>query len=184
MALDLLSEKGLHGKIPRRYRHEAESFSWSLLCIYHATAVSKNDKNFTVTPHPVREWFRNMERSRCDRVAYRWNLRDHPKVQMAYPNAKYLACSLHSHWMDRYNQELYGRDEVAEDDDPDSEDKVLMRMFDCKLPPPYPPYKELDDDYLFRKLLWIYKREAGGLGTIKGVLVELAKRYSQELRAI
>jgi tRNA A-37 threonylcarbamoyl transferase component Bud32 len=57
MALDLLSEEGLCGEIPRRYRHEAESFAWSLICLYFATVEDKNGKNRTRDPHPLIEWF-------------------------------------------------------------------------------------------------------------------------------
>ncbi|KAF9643788.1 hypothetical protein BDM02DRAFT_3151168 [Thelephora ganbajun] len=43
MALDLLSEEGLRGEIPRRYRHEAESFAWTLICLCLATHPNAKD---------------------------------------------------------------------------------------------------------------------------------------------
>ena len=64
MALDLLSEEGLRGEIPRRYRHEAESFTWSLICLCLATVEGKNSKNYTQDPHPLRRWFEDWESSR------------------------------------------------------------------------------------------------------------------------
>ncbi|KAF9643778.1 hypothetical protein BDM02DRAFT_3122943 [Thelephora ganbajun] len=52
MALDLLRRE-----IPRRYRHEAESFAWSLICLCLATVVNNHGKNFTMHPHPLHKWF-------------------------------------------------------------------------------------------------------------------------------
>ena len=59
MALDLLSEEGLRREIPHRYRHEAESFAWTLICLYFATVEDKNGKNRTRDPHPLIEWFQD-----------------------------------------------------------------------------------------------------------------------------
>jgi hypothetical protein len=53
MALDLRSEKGLRGEIPRRYRDGAESFVWFLICLCLAAVVIENDRSFTVTPWVV-----------------------------------------------------------------------------------------------------------------------------------
>jgi len=64
MALDLLSEEGLRGEIPRRYRHEAEPFAWSLICLCLATVENKKGKNFTMDPHPLYKWFEDWKSSR------------------------------------------------------------------------------------------------------------------------
>ena len=41
MTLDLLSEEGLRGENPHRHRHEAESFTWSLIRLHPATVEDK-----------------------------------------------------------------------------------------------------------------------------------------------
>ena len=64
MALDLLSERGLRGVIPRRYRHETESFTWCLIRLYFATAEDSKGQNRTRDPHPLRRWFTDWESSR------------------------------------------------------------------------------------------------------------------------
>jgi hypothetical protein len=63
MALDLLSEEGMRGEIPRRYRHEAESFTWSLICLYFATVKNARGENGTRDPHPLGKWFEDYEAS-------------------------------------------------------------------------------------------------------------------------
>ena len=36
MAVELLQNEGFDGKVPRRYEHELESFSWVLVCVSRA----------------------------------------------------------------------------------------------------------------------------------------------------
>jgi hypothetical protein len=52
MSLELLSESGVKGLVPRRYRHELESFAWVLL--YSAVCVTNDEENLDVSP--FREW--------------------------------------------------------------------------------------------------------------------------------
>ena len=53
VALYLLSKEGLCGDIHRRYRHDAESFTWSLICLCLATMLGKGGKNYIVVSHPL-----------------------------------------------------------------------------------------------------------------------------------
>jgi hypothetical protein len=55
MALELLSEKGLDGMIPRRYRHEAEAFAWVLIYICVTTRECEG-KIVSVAPNPFQCW--------------------------------------------------------------------------------------------------------------------------------
>ena len=100
MALDLLSEEGLHGQIPRRYRHEAESFAWSLICLYFATVQNEEGKNRTRAPHPLQRWFEDREISRDAKIALRWHDPDIAGIPLAHPNARVLARALHTYWVD------------------------------------------------------------------------------------
>jgi serine/threonine protein kinase len=52
MSPELLSESGVKGLVPRRYRHELESFAWVLL--YAAVCVTNDEENLNVSP--FREW--------------------------------------------------------------------------------------------------------------------------------
>ena len=64
VAPDLLSEMGRRGEILRRDRHEAESFTWSLICLYFATVEDESGKNRTRDPHPLLRWFQDWDVSR------------------------------------------------------------------------------------------------------------------------
>lgn len=57
MALDLLSEEGLRGDILRLYRHEAESFAWSLIRFCLSAVENEKGENCTRVPHPLQGWF-------------------------------------------------------------------------------------------------------------------------------
>ena len=83
MVLDLVSEKGFRGEIVRRYRHEAESFAWCLICLCLATAKSENGKNYTLKPHPLREWFGSYGTSIYAKIAFQW----HEKARSHSPRA-------------------------------------------------------------------------------------------------
>jgi serine/threonine protein kinase len=105
MALDLLSEEGLRGEIPRRYRHEAESFAWSLICLYFATVEDVGGENRTRDPHPLYRWFEGWEISRkfkrgsMARPRYRWD-------SSGLPEYERLARALHKYWVDRYTRQF------------------------------------------------------------------------------
>jgi hypothetical protein len=106
MALDLLSEEGLRGEIPRRYRHEAESFAWTLICLYFATVEDKNGKNRTRDPHPLIEWFEDWNFSHQFKKGLEWHNHDFSGVPLAHPNTRIVAASLHKYWLDRYQKQF------------------------------------------------------------------------------
>jgi len=106
MALDLLSEEGLRGELPRLYRHEAESFAWSLICLCLSTVGGQDGKNYTRDPHPLREWFQDWNVSRHFKIALQWREHNHPDIPLVHSNAKALARTLHKYWVDRYNRQF------------------------------------------------------------------------------
>ena len=105
MALDLLSEEGLCGGIPRRYRHEAESFAWSLICLCLST-VEGTGKSYIRDPHPLLKWFQDWKTSRDSKLGLQWHEHNNPNVPLAHRNTLPLARALHKFWMDRYNRQF------------------------------------------------------------------------------
>jgi len=87
MALDLLSKKGLRGETPRRYRHEAESFAWCLICLYFATVEDGKGKNCTRNPHPFLKWFQSWDICFNNKYALKWHRLDLSGVPQAYPTS-------------------------------------------------------------------------------------------------
>jgi len=134
MALDLLSGMGLRGETPRRYRHDAESFAWSLIYLYFATARDEEGKNYTRTPHPLRRWFGDLETSRDAKFAFQWRNNDTAGIPLAYPNTRMFAHVLHGYWLDRYN-----------------------RQFPHPARKNPPPYEEKDDGTVFLDLRYLYE---------------------------
>ena len=150
MALDLLSVRGLGGEIPRRYRHEAESFTWCLICLYFATVEDEGGENCTRHPHPLSEWFQGWKRSRNAKLGFQWHDENIAGVRLAHSNTRNLAWALHEHWLDRYKRQfarplekvkvdpsLLGTSDVE-----DSEDET-----ECL------PYEEPEDHHVFLRLL-------------------------------
>ena len=150
MALDLLSEEGLCGGIPRRYRHEAESFAWCLICLYFATAKDSKGENRTRSPHPLQRWFGDWESSLDAKFSLRWRDHDVAGVHLAHPNTRDLAYALHEYWVNRYRKQfarplekvkvdpsLLGTSDI-EDSEDETEDL---------------PYEEPEDHHVFRRLL-------------------------------
>ena len=80
IALDLLSE-GLRGQTLRRYRHEAESFAWSLICLCLATVEDKDSKNCTPDPYPLHDWFTDWWVSLQFKKGLEWRHRNHRKAR-------------------------------------------------------------------------------------------------------
>ena len=113
MALDLVTSEGLSGGIPRRYRHEAESFSWSLIFLYLAVVKGEKGKNSTMLTECTSGWFEDWHAS-CD-AKKGLELKDHdiPDVLLVYPNAKELADNLLKYWKKRYNSQFLRVDKGA-----------------------------------------------------------------------
>ena len=155
MALDLLSVRGLGGEIPRRYRHEAESFTWCLICLYFATVEDEGGKNRTRHPHPLSEWFQGWKVSRNAKFGLQWHDENISGARLAHPNTRKLANALHKYWVGRYKKQfpdpsarkdpsvLAGTFEI-EDSEEETEDL---------------PYEEPEDHRVFQRLL--VKHEKG-----------------------
>ena len=141
MALDLLSEKDLGEGIPRRYRHEAESFAWSLICLCLSTVEDRDGKNCTRTPHPLRWWFEDWETSRNAKIAFQWRHHDQPNIPLVHSNVKTLAFTLHGYWVDQYDKLFPSPYEGVLRPNP-----RLWQLFGREapnLPKAPPPYQEL-----------------------------------------
>jgi len=149
MALDLPSERGLHGEIPRRYRREAESFTWCLICLYFATVEDEGGENRIRHPHPLFEWFQGWQRSYNAKFALRWHDHNISGVRLAHPNTRDLARALHKHWLDRYKRQF---PDPPEDDGP----RRLAGLLDIDpvvSTTGNPLYEEPGDDRVFREIL-------------------------------
>jgi len=176
MALDLLSEEGLRGGILRRYRHEAESFAWSLICLCLSTVEGTDGKNYTRNPHPLLRWFQSWHISRDSKCGLRWDEHDNPDVPLVHSNTKPLAQALHEYWSDRYNKQLWGGwgTRIA-DDDKFGQDLGLEPSSTEIL-----PYEEPKDEKVFRELLRTHSTQLRSLEATKGVervVREMGKAY-------
>ena len=176
MALDLLSEEGLRGVIPRRYRHEAESFTWTLVCLCLATVENEKGKNLTMNPHPLRKWFEDWESSRDAKIALQWRGHMRSDIPLVHPNTRGLACALHKYWVDRYIKQFPGEAGdagIAEDDD------EVLQMLNPKMSKPIeiPPYEEPEDENLFRELVVIHARALRSLKMTEGIIAGMSRRY-------
>jgi len=171
MALDLLSEEGLRGDIPRRYRHEAESFAWSLICLCLATVENKKGKNFTMDPHPLHKWFEDWKSSRDAKIALQWREHNRPDIPLVHPNAKALARALHKYWVDQYNRRF---PEAIVSAGPSRIGQKLGRIITD--PTEAPPYEEKDDDTVFENLVILHDQTLG-LEVLKGIQDILVKMY-------
>ena len=178
MGLDLLSEKGLRGEIPRRYRHEAESFAWSLIYLYFATVEGSGGNNLTPVPHPLREWFEDWKTSLRFKIVLEWRDHDTAGVRLVHPNTRELARALHEYWVDRYNRQLppvFSKETV----DPSPLEQELGRTFADSTEDP--PPEEKDDDTVFGDLVYLYSRAFGSkpLMEIRDMLVKMHRNYKK-----
>ena len=174
MALDLLTEKGLRGEVPRRYRHEAESFAWSLICLCLATVEDEKGKNYTMDPHPLLEWFQGWNISHHFKLE--WHDHDRPDVPLAHPNTKALARALHKFWVDRYMKQFPRLDEDVETVE---DDGGVLQLLKPKMSKPIevPPYEEPEDEDQFRELVVIHSKVLHRMELTKGVVAEMSKKY-------
>lgn len=152
MALDLLSDEGLNGAVSRLYRHEAESFAWSLIFLHLATVKSKKEKNYTRITEPLSAWFVNWRSSRDAKKGLEWrdHDRDYRDVSLAYPNVKNLARVLHQYWLDRYNKQLLDADKVV------NQIPSTAQLFGITVQTTAKdntPYEELGDDRVFQEVV-------------------------------
>ena len=176
MALDLLLEEGSRREVPRRYRHDAESFTWSLIYLYFATVKDAKGNNHTRNPHLLHEWFQGWQRSRNNKMALRWRERDVAGIPLAYPNTRDLACVLHGFWVDRYTRQLR---RPSKGEDRPSE---LAELFNITVPTiENPPYEEPEDDRVFKEVLVEHECAlyAEPLRGIQDTLVEMGLKYGE-----
>ena len=196
MALDLLSVKGLRGEIPRLYRHEAESFAWSLICLHFATVEDEGGKNRTRNPHPLDRWFGDWRISRDAKL--KWPDPDEGKEKdvkkdkdppLAYPETRDLASALHVYWLNRYKKQFPNPSERADrpqlpaDEPEEAEEEVLARKFnvdpmvfrDSRVP----LYEELTDEAVFLEVMVVNVKELRRLVITKGIAFEMGGRYGE-----
>ena len=178
MALDLLSVRGLGGEIPRRYRHEAESFTWCLICLYFATVEDERGKNRTRHPHPLSEWFQGWKGSRNAKFGLQWHDENISGARLAHPNTRDLAYALHEYWVNRYRKQfarplakvkvdpsLLGTSDI-EDSEDETEDL---------------PYEEPEDHRVFRRLLvkHVKRLHVEPLQNIGDDLFKMTSKYNE-----
>ena len=159
MALDLLSEEGLRGEIPRRYRHEAESFAWSLICLYYGAVEDEDGKICTRDSHPLLRWFGDWEVSLDAKKGLNWHLKI-PGIPPAHPNTRDLACSLHEYWMDRFTRQFpYPKNRPRRVGPGPWKIGGQQAGRTIVASASAPPYEEKDDDTVFMDLTILHEDE-------------------------
>ena len=147
MALDLLK-----GEIARRYRHDAESFAWCLVCLYLSMVEGADGGNYTRNPHPLPKWFQDCRSSLESKLAFLWRDDSDPDFSLVHPNTRSLALALHKFWLDRYRAQFPEQAEPAET--MESDRGFLQRLgYEEGTTVEMPPYEEPEDEDLFRRLL-------------------------------
>ena len=175
MALDLLSEEAFRGEIPRLYRHEAESFAWSLIYLHLATVEGDDGKNRTINRRRLEWWFVDWRYSRAERIAHDWNHEDDPQITLAYPNARRLARSLHGYWVRRYCDRNASSDSEDDNQLPAGQSSKVRAQPSAK---DGTPRVEPGDDQEFKELL---ERNSRGLKGQKAaeLLNEMREEYNK-----
>jgi len=104
LALDLLSKKASEGLVPRRYRHDAESFAWCLIYICICAGKDEGGRIGTINPHPLSLWFGTTDTSLASKVTLgaKQLLEEFPLHKRAKP----LALALHDYWVTRFNSQI------------------------------------------------------------------------------
>ena len=183
MALDLL-KRGLCGEIARRYRHDAESFAWCLVCLYLSIVEGVDGNNYTRNPHPLPKWFQDCRSSLESKLGFLWRDDSDPDISLVHSNTRSLALALHKFWLDRYNEQFPKVVRAADEVEREAVEYegFLAEILDMEKPgptevSPHEDYKEPEDEPLFRKLLTIYGRELRRLEAIKGVVVGMIGAY-------
>jgi hypothetical protein len=102
MALDLLTKEGINGQLERLYRHDAESFAWSLMYIFiridHPTGTPVEDKQ------SLRSWLvTDYEQCQAHKIAFCSNLSKYQSTN-SYKQYWNAATGLITFWIDRHNE--------------------------------------------------------------------------------
>ena len=103
LALDLLNKQASEGLVPRRYRHDAESFAWCLIYICICMKRTEGGGIGTVKPHPLPWWFTSMSDSRSSKYALV------PKEFPLHKRTKPLVVALLNHWRTRYTDQILAK---------------------------------------------------------------------------
>jgi hypothetical protein len=178
MALDLVSDKGLHGRITRLYRHDAEAFAWSLIYLCLVTVEDEDGENYTLSdPNPLAGWFGEWIDSFHAKIGLQWHHHDDPGIPFAYPNTKDLAITLHEYWVDRYKKQFPRASRVA------GKTAFTARLFNVPAKAEAKgdtPYEELGDDQVFQELLVQSELGLQGQNSKAEELVkEMSEKYSE-----
>jgi len=116
MATELLHEKGFGGKIPRRYRHELESFAWVLVWVSRCVVGGKECKR----PQRLKQWLsNNNDQVFMSKLAF---IRDHREIPTT-PDYESLGMVIES-WVDiwdSYQQQLAKRARILFTEKTDTE---------------------------------------------------------------
>ena len=159
LALDLL-EEGMSRKIPRLYRHHAESFGWCLFYLCFTTVKDKDGQNCTKNPNPLQRWFTTSDDCWTAKTYLLIRRRDFPDYidpRMAYPNTEDLTRRLAAFW-NRVRQTQkeptgYGVKVIPSDESP--------------------PYEEPDDERFFTQVVAAHE-DALGSETLREVCEDFA----------
>ena len=160
LALDLLNKAAFEGQVPRRYRHDAESFAWCL--IYICVCMGKDNKGRirTVNPHPLSSWFGNMDTSQ---LAKQESAELNNQLPL-HKRTKPLAKALHNHWVTRFEAQRSASRQGAVGCEPRA---LAGTPVEWILPPKPSPetqgsYTELSDRQSFAKMARVVA-DAGGV---------------------
>ena len=177
MALELLSEEGVCGKIARLYRHDAESFFWSLIYLCISTGENEEGEHYIRTTYLLRGWSVDWLTSLGTRMGFKLKDYDDPKVVFAYPNSKILAARLQKYWLDRYHRSKVEKLGMV------VRPSIVSQLgFPANIPGEASPYVEDNDDMVFRSILVLLAAELVDreeLEEINNALVEMCKGYKE-----
>lgn len=159
LALDLTQRNPEKERPRRRYRHDAESFAWSLIYLYQTTIEDEDGENCTRDPNTLKIWSDGWHSLAAklypsDRA---WS----PGPNAVYPCVRELAHWLHGHWTKRY----YRQNDHVWKLVPKSESQ---------------PYEEMDDEEVFLYLLANYEEVMGSqelFDAVKENLIEMRLKY-------
>ena len=160
LALDLLNRAAFEGQVPRRYRHDAESFAWCL--IYICVCMGKDGKGQirTVNPHPLSSWFGNMDTSQ---LAKQESAELNNQLPL-HERIKPLAKALHNHWVSRFEAQKSASRQggVGGCELGALADTVAEFMLPAKEGlQPQESYEEPSDDDSFKEMLQVVVRASG-----------------------
>ena len=112
LALDLLNDAALEGRVRRLYRHDAESFAWCLIYLYVCMGTDDQGRIKTMKHHPLLSWFESVTASHSSKITLVKNgiLNKSPLHQ----NIRPLVFALYKYWTDKYHdREKYTTEKEA-----------------------------------------------------------------------